>query len=457
MAATILSRINEATKSKFVRSAFVLVGGTAAAQALTVLALPILTRLYSPEQFDALAVYVAILSMIQVLACMRLDIAIPLPTTDGQAANVLALALLSAVSVAAVVGGLLLVFGSALFTAIDQPELQQNGWLLPFGIWLAGSYAALQFWNTRKSRFPAIARTRLAQAGTGLTAQLGLAGLGAGAIGLMFGHALMAGAGVASLARQVWKQDRSAVGKVTPKRMWHALGRYRRFPLYSTWDALANNAAIQLPVLIIAALAVGPEAGFVLLAARAVGTPVTLIGGSLAQVYVSQAADKRREGRLGQFTGQIVQGLCKVGIGPLVFLAVVAPSAFAIVFGEEWRRAGELVAWMTPWFLLKLLSSPISNVMHVLAMQRAMLFLMVTGLVIRVGITLLAYHLDPHFIAEGYALSGAAFYAIAFVVYVSVSGAGWKVLRDLMTAAVLTVPLAMAAGCIANFLLSRIF
>ncbi|MBZ0218266.1 MAG: oligosaccharide flippase family protein, partial [Fimbriimonadaceae bacterium] len=268
------------------------------------------------------------------------------------------------------------------------------------------------------------------------------------------GHALMAGAGAANLARQAWHRDRAALGGVTRRGMRRALGTYRRFPLYSTWEALANNAAIQLPVLLIAALALGPEAGFILLATRAIGTPVTLIGGAVGQVYISRAPDEMRAGRLPEFTAEVLKGLARMGVAPLVFLAVIAPPVFGLVFGEEWRRAGELVAWMTPWFVLKLLSSPVSMVMHVRMMQRAMLGLMAAGLLLRVAITLAAYWFDPGLIAEGYALSGAAFYLAAFGVYLRASGAGWAAVRGCARSCALPAVAAVLAGLAVRALLS---
>lgn len=47
-------------KNRFARSVSILAGGTAAGQAIVVLASPLLTRLYSPEDFGLLAVYAAL-------------------------------------------------------------------------------------------------------------------------------------------------------------------------------------------------------------------------------------------------------------------------------------------------------------------------------------------------------------------------------------------------------------
>jgi len=209
-------------------------------------------------------------------------------------------------------------------------------------------------------------------------------------------------------------------------------------------------------VLIIAALAIGPEAGFILLATRAMGTPVTLIGGAVGQIFLSRAPAEMRADRLPEFTTEVLRGLALVGVAPLVFIGVIAPSAFVLIFGEEWRRAGELVAWMTPWFVLKLLSSPISMVMHVKMFQRAMLGLMVAGLILRLAITLGAYFIDTRYITEGYALSGAVFYFVALAVYLHATGAGWRIARSFFTPGFVATVSAIAAGLAFNFLISTL-
>jgi O-antigen/teichoic acid export membrane protein len=58
-------------KSSFARNVAVLVGGTAVGQAIVVLASPILTRLYTPEDFGVLAVYASLLGILSTVAALR--------------------------------------------------------------------------------------------------------------------------------------------------------------------------------------------------------------------------------------------------------------------------------------------------------------------------------------------------------------------------------------------------
>ena len=78
------------SRASFARNVGVLAGGIAAAQAIGIVALPLVTRLYAPPDFSVLAVYSSILGIAAGVACVRLDIAIPLSKSDGDAANLLA-------------------------------------------------------------------------------------------------------------------------------------------------------------------------------------------------------------------------------------------------------------------------------------------------------------------------------------------------------------------------------
>ncbi|MBG6073080.1 MULTISPECIES: oligosaccharide flippase family protein [unclassified Polaromonas] len=416
----------------FVRSVGVLVGGTALAQALMVLILPLLTRLYSPEDFSVLAVYTAILGIISVAACLRLEIAIPLPQCDDDAVNLLALALCSSAGVAGLSTLIVALFPMQIITLFAQPKLEPYLWLLPLGIWLSSSYAALQFWTTRKKRFSVIAKTRMTQAIGGAGAQVGLGWASIAPLGLVLGQMINSGAGIFGLVRDALKNDRPALRAINWPGMQRTFSEYDRFPKYSTIESLANSASIQLPVIIIAALAAGPEAGFLMLASRVMFAPMALIGGAVSQVYLSRAPDEFRKGTLGAFTANIMGGLVKTGVGPLIFAGIVAPVAFPFIFGAQWQRAGEMVAWMTPWFVMQFISSPISMTLHVTQSQRTALTLQILGFFMRVGAVVAAAHWAQRWIVEIYAASGFIFYLVYVCVVVAITNIRIKNLLNVL-------------------------
>ena len=409
-------------RASFVRSVGVLAGGTAAAQAIGVLALPVITRLYTPADFSVLAIYASILGIVAGVACLRLDIAIPLPERDEDAANLLAVALLCSTAMALLAALSVWWFPEHIVNAAGQPGLRPFLWMIPLGIWLASAYSAIQFWATRKKRFTAIARTRVGQTtGSSITKLAGGLLNALGPFGLLLGQLIGSGAGVFGLSRTAWREDRQALRSITWPDMRRVFRAHDRFVKYSTFEAFANNGAIQLPVIIIAAVALGPEAGYLFLAMQAMAIPLGLIGGAVSQVYLSRAPEEYRAGQLGPFTLKAIAGLMRTGVGPLLFAGIVSPVAFPIVFGTDWQRAGEMVAWMTPWFILQFVSSPVSMSLHVTNNQRKALQLQLFGFVLRVGGTWLATLFAAKYVFEIYAVTGFIFYAVYLMVVAQIT------------------------------------
>jgi O-antigen/teichoic acid export membrane protein len=394
-----------------------LAGGTTFAQGLGILALPFLTRIYTPEEFGVLGVFTALLGITSVIACLRYEIAIPLPESDKSAANLIALSLLCLAVTTLLVTAVALPFSGQIAALMNTPILSKHLWLLPFAVAVTGAYGVFQYWATRKKAFKRIARTRVEQAVGGVSTQLLLGWAGAGTLGLIAGQIVSNGAGFFGLARRAYTEDREALRGINSADMKSVAIEYDRFPKYSTFESLANTAGVQLPMILIASFASGVEVGYLMLTMRIMQAPMGLIGSSISQVYLSRAVEEHRNGSLGDFTARTIGGLAKIGVGPIIFAGIIAPSVFGLIFGAKWGRAGELLAWMSPWFVLQFLVSPVSMVFHVTSNQRSALVLQVIGLLLRVLMVLAAgFFLTSDYVSEFYALSGCLFYFLYLLV-----------------------------------------
>jgi O-antigen/teichoic acid export membrane protein len=404
----------------FLRAVGVLVGGTGLAQAILALALPIATRLYTPADFGVLSVFAGLINIASVAACLRFEIAIPIPKREIFARNILALSLGSAAAIATALGGIVAAFSPVLAAWLNQPRLAPYLWLVPIGVLFAAGMSALQFWYARQQSFVAIARARIGQSIAAAATQLACGWAGLAPVGLLLAQMLNSGMGCLTLGYRVVRTERGLRRSISLPRMRAMFRQYDRFPKFSTLEAVSNAAQGYLPIIMIAALVSAQEAGYLGLAMYAVQAPMTLLGGAVSQVYLSRAAQEHREQRLGTFTTEVFGRLLRLGVGPIVFAGLVAPDAFTIVFGQDWRRAGELVIWMTPWFVLQFLSYPLSMALPVTHSQKASLVLQVGGMLARVAAVQIAAVLSPRHISESYALSGALAYGpyLAVVLHV---------------------------------------
>jgi O-antigen/teichoic acid export membrane protein len=72
-------------KSEFTRNVLTLMTGTTIAQVIPIAISPILTRLYSPEDFGEFALFIAIASIFGFIANGRYEMALMLPKKDENA------------------------------------------------------------------------------------------------------------------------------------------------------------------------------------------------------------------------------------------------------------------------------------------------------------------------------------------------------------------------------------
>lgn len=408
----------ERTRGTFLRAVLLLSGAGVLAHGITALAMPVLSRLYGPADFGLLSVLTSVLGIAGVAACLRYELAIPLPEDPDDADQLLTLSLgiCTVLSVATLL--IVALMPDRLTALLQQPALRPYLWLLPLGLWLTGCYSALQVWHVRHGDFRRLARTRIAQSGGSAGVQIATGWLGMGPLGLLVGQVLNTGIACVALAAPAWRAARRA--------RWLALRRLayeqRRFPVYSTAEALANSAAIYLPVILIAAHAGTTEAGHLAMAMFVSQAPMSLIGTSISQVFLSRAAEEYRGGHLGKFTGEVLAGLIKAGGGPLLAMGILAPPICGWAFGSGWTRTGWLVSWMTPWFLMQFLAVPVSTALHICGQQRAALMLQFAGLALRLGSVLVMAQLGLGGITETYALTGLLFYGLYLAVIMSVTG-----------------------------------
>jgi len=377
-------------KSAFARGVGVLVGGTAGAQVLMVLAAPLLTRLYNPEDFGLLAVYVGLLSLFTVVASLRYELAIPLPKSHTEAANVLVLSLLMVLLMTCIAGLMVTLAGDQIALALDAPGLAGYFWLLPVGVLLAGTYNVFNYWAIRTKSFPDIARTRISQTLATLAVQL--FGYKLGGIVLLYGQAGGQGVGSFRLARSALKHQDFASWCWSG--VWQAAKRYKQFPIFSTWSGLFNTAGTQLPPLMFAAFFSTGAAGLYALAHRVLAMPMSVLGDAIGKVFFSNAAEAYREGRLAPLVEKVHRKLAEIAMPATLVLVIAAPELFAFVFGESWRQAGEFARWMAPWLYMVFITSPLSTLFSIMERQRlGMLFqaglLLVRALAIFVGASIL--------------------------------------------------------------------
>jgi len=435
--------------NKFLKSIIILVTGTGFAHLITFLSLPLLTRFFTPDDFSLLAIYVAIVVIISSATSLRYEIAIPLPKLDKYALSLLKLSFYLAILISSSLFILVLIFSDTIIS--NTPLNKFSLYLVPIGVLCLALFNILQFWSTRKKNFTIISKTRITQSIFGNICQL-VGGFLAIPNSLLLGQFLNNSAGVLKMASYLLKNSFRDLKKLNFNNLRFVAKKYVYYPKYSTPEVLANNAGIQLPIIIIATYLVGPEAGFLFLAMKIMQVPMALIGGSISQVFFAETAAEDQI-KHKEITIKTVTGLFKTGVGPLIFIGLIADIIFPIIFGKDWSRTGEIIGWLTPWFIFQFIASPISMIMHVTNKQKKLLCLTVFGFIIRVGSIVTVLIMELPFVTEALSISGAVFYLVCFIVFFRSSGATHHDLFKIIPNTLKILALWLASGIIFRIIL----
>jgi O-antigen/teichoic acid export membrane protein len=361
--------------STFGRNLAVLVSGTAVAQAVPILASPLLARLYSPADFGVFSLYLAVAGMVAAAAMGTYDQAVVLPRERDDAVNVAALAGGLAVAVAAAT----LVFAGGwnlLHRGGPGAEFARWLYLAPASVLFVALWQLLTYWHNRHGRFREVAGNRVTQAaaGSGVQLALGAAGLGAG--GLIVGAVAGQAAALAGLALLLLRRDRGVLAGASRAGALAQARRYRDFPRYNLVQVLLDGVRDSGLIMLLSYLFGAAVVGYFGFAVRLLRVPMQLVGSSLAQVYYQHAAATHQEGApLWPVLRVLLRRLVSLALPALLAVLLLAPPAFAFVFGEEWRRAGEFARLLAPWLLMNLVSSPVSQLPLILNRQRAFMYI----------------------------------------------------------------------------------
>lgn len=376
----------------FGRKVLTLVGGNAGAQAVLVASSPLLTRLYSPEDFGVFALFLATLSLVAVVSSLRYEAALPIPQETGEASNLVALALVATLVTTAVTAVGLAMGGEALALALGAPALAANFWMLPLALLGMGAYQILHFTHLRAEAFGVLARARIFRSLIGLPIQL--AAFGLGPTGLITGQSFAQCVGVLPLIRSLVRRRLIAPASISLAGMAAVARRYRSFPLWSSWAVLLSTGSAQIPLLAFATMFSPVEAGLFALAQRVLNLPVITIANAVADVLNSIVNDARRTGRLAGTVTGLVGRLVQLALVPMLVLALAAPDLFAFVFGEPWRAAGTIVQALSPWIFLTFVVSPLMRMFAALQRNRRHMLLELSFFTLRLGGILLGYLLS---------------------------------------------------------------
>ena len=274
-------------KSDFSKNVLTLMTGTTIAQAIPFAITPILTRLYTPDDFGVFALFLAITAVAGAISNAQYEQAIILPEKDEDAFNLVALGVFIVFSFSLVLLVLILVFYSEIEVLLGNDNLGNLLYLIPLSTLLIGIYNSLNFFNIRKKQYKNISYSLISRSSSLGISQVIFGLFFLGPIGLIIGQMISFFSGNLMLFKTLKKNYRSDY--ITKEKIKIQTKKYKKFPYYSLPSILLNSINLNIVNFLISAIFSITTLGFYSLSQRVVSIPARVIGNSFSQVYLQQA------------------------------------------------------------------------------------------------------------------------------------------------------------------------
>jgi len=359
----------EYNQSKFSKNVITLMTGTTIAQAIPIVISPILTRLYTPEDFGVFSLFLSITVIFGSIANARYELAIMLPQKDEDAINILALGFIINVIMSFIIFVSVLLFNDIIVLLLKNEEIKLWLYFIPLVVFFTGVFNLLTYFNNRKENYKDIATATILKSLIMAISHLSIGFIVSGATGLISGQIFSQVFANFQLSKIIIKEN--LLPRNLSRLKMVALGkRYKKFPIFSMTATLANTLSSQLQNILISIFYGIGTLGFYSLVQRLLGIPSMLIGNSFGQVFFREATKEKKEtGKCLKSFKYTIKKLLFIGLPFFFILFLVAEDLFALLFGEEWRVAGVYAHIVIPLFFIRFVSSSVSIILMVFEKQ----------------------------------------------------------------------------------------
>lgn len=316
--------------------------GSAIAQVLGIIFVPILTRIYPPEIYGTLVVFGSLLSILIVGGSFKYELTIPLPEKDDDAEYLFILSFFIVCTLTIILFLILALWGEFLAGIFHFEFIAPYYWLFCIGFFGICLYQILTYWALRSKDYVTMTQTRLTQSIAGSVSKIILGLLSFGAFGLICGDIIGRMVGIGTLGRTIFPRIWKSIHVLDFHKLKSLAQRYKKFPTYSLPAGLINELALSAPALIISTMFGYEVVGLFSLSFSILVLPVSLITSSLAQVYFGEISElfRQKSDKILSFYQETTKKLFMFG-APLIFIgAIISPLVFPIIFGSDWKDAG---------------------------------------------------------------------------------------------------------------------
>ena len=407
--------ISRLFRSEGVKNFSKLLSANVVAQAIGLVVYPILTRIYSPEDFGLLNLFLSIGGVLVILSTAEYYNAIVLPANKKDGISVASLCI-SLLLLTVGLTTLSVLFSSEIADLFNTPALADYYWMMPILVASLGGWNILNYWYIRCTKYDAISGYQLTQSTLSAGGKLGFGYAGILNGGMIYSMVI---APTISLLLSLFAARRTLKGASVPswREVREAAYKYRNFPSFSLPRSFINMVAGQLPVLMLTPFFGAQYVGWWSMAILLGFTPISVIVRSVYQVMYQYTTDQvNKHLPIYVYFRRFTWLVLALGIPILSILCYFMPDLTLLVLGEGWEETGIYLRWMLPWVLCNLLVGSTGFLADVFFKQKIGLgFEILTSVLRTIGVVLGIVYNDFMLSIAGYSIGTALAVAAQYI------------------------------------------
>jgi len=325
---------NNVVDNKSLKNISILMFGTIFAQIITISSTPLITRLFSPDQFGAFALFSSLIAILSTIVTLRYEVNIIIPKEDDTAKKLLIFSLFLSITISILLFLCVLIIPKNFIEISGMSILEAwLPWACLIGMSTAISTTAFT-WLNRLQSYRQIAQIKVIQSVIFAIAAIVLGSFNL-ENGLLVSHIMACMICMGLAYRCLPKPSYSEIIA-----SFSVAKAYIASPKYMLPTALVDVVTLQIPVVLISLLYSTSQAGQFSLAWKVLVLPASLVGFAIGQVFFQRFSalwpDKYAAWLLLLRTWKL---LAIFGLLPLLGMIICGEEIFIQIFGPNWAEA----------------------------------------------------------------------------------------------------------------------
>jgi len=368
-------------KSEFNRNVIKLISGSALANVINFLAIPVLSRIYSVEEFGHFQLLFTIITILGVISCLKFEMTLTLAQDKKSSDNLFFGAMIILIGFSTGLYFLTQWMGHELLSIYKADHLLEFvSWVSP-AVFSLGLYELLNYVYMRQKAFGKMAKFRIIQVmliqGSAILMGVLYGGFEKLILSFILGNLIV--------SVLMILQSNISLSNFNAHVMKKSLIRFRKFPTVNMPMALVNSFSMQLPVFLLSTYFSSEIVGFYMMANRILTTPMQLISRSVGRVYYKEASDaiSSNTTKLKRIFLNTVRQVGKIGLIPTIGVVGFAPYFVTLFLGKEWELAGTFMQIMIPFIYFQFVNLPVSTTFSIINRQEIGFLLIIISILLR--------------------------------------------------------------------------